>query len=150
MHHKAIALERTIYRRFGPNPPIEKFRTVGRDYLHAAVIGVATKDFKPAQESLEYALSIYPPLLDEDQPLESLVRAYTPSNSADEALAYIGSMFQDLLPHTSRLSRLKSRLLSDIHMGEAFKGAKQSQPNLWKGTCGLEFVISPPGCSIVA
>ena len=77
-------------------------------------------------------------ILDNDQQLETLIRAYTPKDSVDAALSYTQSIFDDLLPKTKRLDSMKSRLLSYLHMSEVFAGAKQNQywrvkPHLWPG-----------------
>jgi glycosyltransferase involved in cell wall biosynthesis len=136
--NKAVALERAIYRRYGPSPSADKFVLVGKDYLRAAVIGVARKDLVAARSSLGRAIEVYPPLLDGDQPLEGLVRAYTPNDSVESALRYTESMFDDLLPKTRQLARMRARLLSDLHLSEVFAGANQNQPDrikahLWLG-----------------
>ncbi len=136
--NKAVALERTIYRRYGPHPPVDKFANVARDYLQAAIIGCARNDFAAARNSLTSALGVYPALLKKDEPLESLVRAYTPHQSIEAALAYTESVFGDLLPHSRRLSRTRSRFMSNLHMSQAFAGASQNQPerikaHLWPG-----------------
>jgi glycosyltransferase involved in cell wall biosynthesis len=127
MVNKAIALERAITRRFGQHPPRDKVALVSRDYLHAAIIGFVCKDRDGAQRSLKRAIEVYPPLLDDKQPLERLVRAYTPMHSVDDALEYTASLFEDLLPRTRRLMRMKSRLISYLHMSEVFAGASQNQ-----------------------
>jgi glycosyltransferase involved in cell wall biosynthesis len=138
MVNKAIALERAMDRRYGPNPPHDQVATVARDYLHAAVIGYARNDLTAARRCLTRALEVYPSLLDKNEPLETLVRAYTPVQSTQEALAYTESIFENLLPHSRHLSRLRSRLLSYLHMSEVFAGAQQRQPwrtqsHLWSG-----------------
>jgi glycosyltransferase involved in cell wall biosynthesis len=138
MFNKAVALERAICRRFGPVPPQEQFATAARDYMQAAIIGMARNDLKAGRTSLSHALVLYPPLLETDEPLESLVRAYTPSEATEAALAYTESIFRDLLPHTQHLSRLESRLISYLHMSEVFAGAEQNQrqrikAHLWPG-----------------
>jgi hypothetical protein len=134
----AVALERTLYRRYGPHPPVDKFANVARDYMQAAIIGCARNDFAAARNSLTCAMRIYPSLLEQDEPLESLVRAYTPHQSIEEALVYTESVFRDLLPRTGHLSRARSRLISYLHMSEVFAGASQNQPqrikaHLWSG-----------------
>jgi len=115
--NKAVALERAIYRRFGPAPAVDRFAIVGRDFLRAAIIGFLRDDRRTAQDSIDRALNVYPPLLDSDRPLETLVRAYTPMQSMDVALKFTESIFDELFPKTIRLSLLKSRLLSYLHMG---------------------------------
>jgi glycosyltransferase involved in cell wall biosynthesis len=125
--NRATALEWAIFRRFGPNPSADKFALVGRDYLRAAIIGIAHKDLDAARLSLKRALELYPSLLESDQPLENLVRAYTPLESVDLALQYTETIFDELLPKTRRLDHMKSRLLSYLHMSEIFAAAKQNE-----------------------
>lgn len=138
MFNKAVALERAIYRRYGKNPPQDKMMLVARDYAHAAIIGFVRQDMDTAYQSMKRAIALYPSLLRNDQPLEDLVRAYTPNDSADAALEYTQSIFQDLFPQTQPMMRMKSRLLSNLHMSEVFAEAKQNQfsrmkPHLWAG-----------------
>jgi hypothetical protein len=141
MFNKAIALERAVWRRHGRNPPQDRVALVGRDYLHAAIIGFARNDFDFARRSLKRAIEVCPSLLNGDQPLERLVRAYTPKDSVENALQYTVSIFDDLLPRSSRLKRMKSRLLSDLHMSEVFAAVNREQPerlnnHLWSGIRG--------------
>jgi hypothetical protein len=136
--NKAVALERTIYRRFGSNPGLDKFRNVARDYLYAAIIGCGRTDIGFSKNSLGHALSFNPHLLDEDQPLENMIRSFTPADSPEAALFYINLLFQELLPRDGHLGKMKSRLLSDIHMAEVFRGNQQNNrelidKNIWPG-----------------
>jgi tetratricopeptide (TPR) repeat protein len=132
--NKAIALERAIYRRHGPSPAVVEFAFVGKDYLRAAVIAFARKDMDGARASLERAMNVYPPVLDNDQPLEDLVKAYSPQESVDAALQYTALIFEELLPKSRRLERMKARLLSNLHMGEVFRGTGQRRrAHLWAG-----------------
>lgn len=124
-YNKAIALERAIRRRYGTSASEDKFAFVGRDFLRAAIIAAVRKDLISAHHSLEQALRVYPPLLVSDQPLEGLIRAYTPMGPVDTALDYTHFIFEDLLPGTRRLRRLESRILSDLHMSEVFRNPGQ-------------------------
>lgn len=141
MCNKAIALERAIHRRFGANPPADTVAIVARDYLHAAIIAFARNDLANARSTLKKAIEIHEPLLDNTQPLEELVRAYTPTQSVEAALHYTGSVFDNLLPKRRKLARMKSRLVSDLHMAEVFSAAKNQQyrrakKHAWAGICG--------------
>jgi glycosyltransferase involved in cell wall biosynthesis len=137
MCNKAIALQRALARRYGPSAPTQHVATVGRDYLQAALIAFVGNDVIEARHSLGDALSVHPALLEQDQPAERLVRAYTPQ-PVDAALRYTVAVFAELLPRTRRLARMKARLLSDLHMQEVFAGVSQNQParvqaHLWPG-----------------
>jgi glycosyltransferase involved in cell wall biosynthesis len=127
MFNTAVALERAAYRRYGENPPQDAASLIGRDYLHAAVIAFARNDSMTAGASLARALSSYPPILEKDEPLWSLLRSYTPSVSIEAALDYTNSVFSCLLPAGRRMSRLRSRLLADLHMSQVFEAACANQ-----------------------
>jgi glycosyltransferase involved in cell wall biosynthesis len=138
MVNKAIALERAVSRRYGSSPPPEMIALIARDYLHAAMIGFAGKDMAAAQNDLARALTFSPALLEKDEPLQELVQAYTPLKDTEGALAFTASVFDELLPRSRLLARLKSRLLARLHMSEVFSGTNQNQPwrkesHLWAG-----------------
>ena len=125
MFNKAVGLERAISRRYGNHPPEDKIATVARDYLHAAILAFARDELVQARHSLGEALRLYPPILERDQPLEDLVRAYTPDGSIQAALEYTDSIFRGLFPNTKFLVRTRSRLLSYLHMSQVFDGVQQ-------------------------
>lgn len=138
MVNKAIALERAVTRRYGSTPPPEMIALIARDYLHAAMIGCVGKDLAAAKNDLARALTFSPALLEQDEPLQALVQAYTPLQTTEEALAFTTSVFDDLLPRSRFLAHLKSRLLARLHMSEVFSGINQNQPwrkesHLWAG-----------------
>ncbi len=138
MVNKAIALERAVRRRYGLTPPPEMIALIARDYLHAAMIGCVGKDLAAAKDDLARALTFSPALLEQDEPLQALVQAYTPLQTMEEALAFTTSVFDDLLPRSRFLAHLKSRLLARLHMSEVFSGINQNQPwrkesHLWAG-----------------
>jgi hypothetical protein len=138
MFNKAVALEKALLRRFGLAPTHHNLATVARDYMCAAVIGVVQNDFAAARNSLIHAMRVSPSLLEQPEPLGTIVRSYTSLHSTEAALAYTESIFRDLLPHTFTLVRLKSRLMSDLHMSEVFARANLSKPrhlgkHLWAG-----------------
>ena len=79
-----------------------------------------------------------PLILEREQPLESLVRAYTPGESFQAANDFINGIFSDLFPNTRFLSTTRSRLLSDLHMGQVFTGVetgdhKLVDQHIWQG-----------------
>jgi hypothetical protein len=127
MVNKAIALERAIARRYGQTPPAEMVQLVARDYLHAALIGFAGQEQATAQKDLAQALAFAPALLQKDEPLQTLVQDYTPQHDVTEALAFTAAVFDELLPQTHQLARLKAKLLSRLHMGEVFASTAQPQ-----------------------
>ncbi len=138
MFNKGVALERAISRRFGDHPPEEMVALLARDYLHAAIIAFSRHDLERAHLSLRCAQDVYPSILETKQPIEDLVRAYTPQDSIQSALDYTVSIFRDLFPNTKFLFRMRSRLLSYLHMSQVFEGAGKgnfAQVNLhiWPG-----------------
>jgi hypothetical protein len=117
---------------------VDKIATAARDYLHAAIIDYTGDKLEQARLSLGESLRLYPQILERDQPLENLVRAYTPDGPIQAALVYTDLIFRDLFPRTKFLSRMRSRLLSYLHMSQVFAGANHDQPeriktHLWSG-----------------
>ncbi len=136
--NKAIALERAIYRRYGAAPAVQKLAPVGRDYLRAALIGAARCDLDAARHSLRRAVEVYPPLFSDKALVEGLVKSYTPLGQVENALQYTDAVFRELLPATPGYRRLRDRLASNLHMGEAFAAAGRGQyalarVHLWQG-----------------
>jgi glycosyltransferase involved in cell wall biosynthesis len=138
MFNKAACLERAIERRYGNHPPQDKIATVARDYLHAAVIAFARDNPDQARRGLAEAIRVYPSILERDQPLEDLVKAYTPGVPFQAALDFTDRIFSELLPDTKLLAAMRSRLLSNLHMGQVFAAANQEDysrvnQHIWSG-----------------
>ena len=142
LYYKARSLEAATYRRYNRNPPRHFIDYLARDYLRAAVLGWLSKDIASSEECLELALSYNPELLRSDALKPSLgevIMTYLPKDSLEMSIAHVESMFQDLFPNEKHLARLKSRLIGDIYIREAFARAKKSPINtfepklVWKG-----------------
>jgi glycosyltransferase involved in cell wall biosynthesis len=136
--HKAIALERAVYRRFGSNPDSKRFENVARDFLVASIIAFSQKDTNLASRSFERVMERSPNILEREDLIEKYVRIYTPDLSFEAALDFRESIFTDLFPSTRRLSNLKSHLISDLYMREVFAQARKNNyssihPNIWLG-----------------
>lgn len=142
-YNAAIALERANIRRFGSTCPEARFLVAARQYFRAVLLGCANQDVALARRSLERTLALYRRFLSEEGPLGMLVRAYTPLKSTEAALAYTKSLFDDVLPRTRRLSHLKSRLLSDLHMSKVFSGTCQNVAWHWDGHLWLGIRNNP-------
>jgi hypothetical protein len=137
-YNKAQGLERAIYRRHGPHPTAESFAFVGRDYLRAAILALAGDQLDEARTTLRHGLSLYPTILDTDEPLASMMVWYAPGELAEDKLKFIDAAFTDLFPKTAHLAHLKSRMVSQIHMSEVFTAASQHKygkvnHHLWLG-----------------
>lgn len=127
MRNKAIALERALARRYDASPPREKARLVARDYLRAAIIGLANQEIAGARESLTRALGHDPHLLQAGQLVEEVVSRCTPDHSPGPAIAFIEAAFDLLLPYNLLLAPIRARLLAQQHMQAAFAAAESGQ-----------------------
>jgi hypothetical protein len=138
MFNKAVALERALFRRYGANTSQDKQGILARDYLHAAIIGYVQGDLNLARPSLDEATRVQPLILGRDQPLEDLVRAYTPADPVQAAIQFTEGIFNGLFPGTKFLAKMRSRLLAELHIGQVFAGAEKGDYELvsrhiWQG-----------------
>jgi hypothetical protein len=126
-YNKALALERALVRRYGAAPPPDKTWFVARDYLRAAIIGLASEEIAGAHESLARALDHDPDLLRAGPLVEEIVSRYTPNHSYDAAIAFTEAAFALLLPYNPSLAPIRARLLSQRHIQAAFAAAASGQ-----------------------
>lgn len=142
MYNKAKALEHAIHRRYETNPPQKLIDYLTRDYLRAAILGCTHDDLVRGRNALETALSYSPNLLNSpslEPPLEEIIRRSLPRDSLDSSVAYLERLFRDLFPKKFHLRRMRSRLLSELYMEEAFAQAQNSSSKtydlrmIWKG-----------------
>lgn len=138
MRNKAIALERAIYRRYGPRPTSDALDFLARDFFRAAILGYVSGDSAAAQDCLTQARNYDPSLLNNTTLVAEWIRKYMPHHSTSAASDYIERLFSGFLPKSYELSRMKARLLSELHMGEVFAGLKQNHiqrinDHLWLG-----------------
>jgi glycosyltransferase involved in cell wall biosynthesis len=136
--NKAIALDRAIERRFGTFPSPDKVSSLARDYCRAAVLGYASGDLTSAQHYLDLARKFHPGILEMEEYVEKFVVTCAPIGSTDGTLEFIDGIFSDLFPPTRNLSRIRSRLISRVHMQEVFNGMNQQKStgveyHLWAG-----------------
>jgi glycosyltransferase involved in cell wall biosynthesis len=125
MYRKALALDRAMVRRFGPQPAPDKTAIVARNYLRAAILGMASNQVEEAHVSLARGLELDPALLCRKGPLEEMIRSVVPQHSIQAAIQFVNSVFADLLVPTNDQLRIKSRLLAELHMREVFAGAEK-------------------------
>lgn len=142
MYGKVRSLEQAANRRFGLHPPAEYVDYIARDYLRAAILGCMSNEIAKSRKCLELALRYRPDLLHSDtlQPsLGEIIKRYLPDDSLEASLAHVESLFRDLLPREKHLARLRSRLVAEIYIVEAFDRAMKSPTRtyeldlFWKG-----------------
>jgi hypothetical protein len=131
---KAMALERSLHRRFGADPPAESKLEVARDYLRAALVAHAVDDTAGRAKYLQRGLAVHPGIVEQIPLIEKMVRRYTPAGSDEAALAFTQSLFQDVLPRTRELTALRRRLVSELHARAVFASSSdwdRIRPHLW-------------------
>jgi glycosyltransferase involved in cell wall biosynthesis len=138
MFKKAVALERALGRRYESHPPQQAVDLLARDYLRAAVLRMLTAQEAKAREYLDRALHVNPHILDNCSLVEDIVSRYTAANSRETSVAMTERIFNDLLPTSPHLERVRNRLLGRLHMQEVFAAIdrgeqKQATTHLWQG-----------------
>jgi GT2 family glycosyltransferase len=138
MLYMALALERAVARRHGPQPAGEQHAPVARAYLRAALASYAHAASAEARGRLARALSFQPALLDSEEALEHALAPYTARVPVEAGADFVAGFFASVLPRSRRLARTQSRLVSRLHMREVFAGVAQRDParvqiHLWPG-----------------
>ena len=121
LYHSAVALERTLRRRWGDQPPAEPAAGAARFYLEAAVMGFGSEDRQLAETSLASGLALAPKLLEAEEPLWAILSHYTYSSTVETSTAFCQSLFTNLLPQTRRLGQLKLKFISRLHMKDVYR-----------------------------
>lgn len=119
--HKAIALEHAIHRRWGEQPPVDKYSFVARDYLWAAVLAYTQQDMVGTRHAMNKSLELFPSMLKAPEILERFLCYRIPSATVD-AVDYVNGFFGEFVPKTPRMNQLHARLVSSIYMREIFTG----------------------------
>jgi len=130
LFRKAEALERTLFRKFGPVPPLALARRLGQHYLRAAINNYLSGNLPTTR------LCLFKALLHGPEIFESL-ETYLPLPPAEEGLTFAASILSDL-PVTHRYVSLSNRLRSRLHMRRVFEGlaageGKVVEEHLWPG-----------------
>jgi hypothetical protein len=142
LYYKVRSLEQATYRRFGLNPPPEYIDYIARDYLRSAVLGCLSNEIASSRKCLELALRYRPDLLHSaslDPPLIEIIRRYLPKQTLESSLSQVESLFRDLLPQEGHMERVRSRLIAEMCIKEAFVRAEISPTQtfdlnlLWMG-----------------
>jgi hypothetical protein len=123
------ALEKAVYRRFGPAPTPAQAMPAARQYLRTAVATFEPGAPEISRLSLERALALAPGLLAQAEPLRGLLALHVPNGSTEAALAFTEAIFSELLPQTPATARLRSRWLAQLHMRAAFAGFERAGAN---------------------
>jgi len=147
MYGKVRSLEQAAHRRFGLHPPAEYLDYIARDYLRAAILGCLSSEIAGSRKCLELAMRYRPDLLNTEtlQPsLGEIIKRYLPDDSLDASLAQVESLFRDLLPRKKHLARLKSRLVAEIYIVEAFDRAMKSPTRTFEPELLLKGVRHDP------
>ena len=130
--HKAIALERAIDRRWGEQPPTDKYSFVARDYLWAAVLAYSQQDMPGTMHAMNKSLGLFPSMLKVPEILERFLSYRIPSATVD-ALDYVNGFFGEFVPKIPSINRLHARLVSSLHMKEVFAGSsKMGKREIWQ------------------
>lgn len=122
--NKAIALERALTRRFGKDIPIRGSEVLGWDYFWAALLAYTQGDFSNTPIMMEKALACLPKINQEAQKIEKMIQYKIPGETGP-ALSYVNDLFFDHLPRTGAMNRLRSRMISSIHMKSVFSNLAQ-------------------------
>lgn len=142
MYSKVRSLEQAANRRFGHKPPPVYIDYIARDYLRSAVLGCFSNEMSSSRRCLEIALRYCPNLLSSNTlqpPLGEIIKRYLPERPLQDRVAMVERLFQDLLPPLEHLARLKSRLIAEIYVVEAFASYQKPEARtvapelLWKG-----------------
>jgi GT2 family glycosyltransferase len=134
----SLAIEKALVRRHGPAlSPDDKY-ILARSYLQAAMVSFACHEEPLARHCLQQALDRAPGIVSANQPLEELLSEYTASWPIADGLSFYDRLFSELLPPGRPLSRLRAKLISQLHMREVFAGVRDGQPpkidsHLWPG-----------------
>jgi len=121
LYHAAMALEHALRRRWREAFPAQPVTLTAGHYLEAAVLAFGAGDQALAAASLASGLAVAPDLLKADEPLLTILSNATYAASAEAAVAFCQSLFADLLPQTRRLSQLKARFISRLHMKVVYR-----------------------------
>jgi hypothetical protein len=131
--HAAHALEQAVQRRFGPAAAAEQRRAVAHYYLRAAVAACQADDMPAARDDARHAVKIYDHVWQEQAALTLLLLPrITAHRTTADALGVVRKLFDQCLPLTWRLSRLKARWLSEIYMRAVFRDRQRLTVSEWR------------------
>jgi len=121
VHNKAVSLERALNRRFPGLAPPELMALVGRDFLRAAILGCVTGHMKAASLDVEHALRITPSIVDSGDLIESEALACFSSQRSLDQPGLAQTLFDQLLPTTRHLLRVRRKVIGALHMQSVFE-----------------------------
>jgi glycosyltransferase involved in cell wall biosynthesis len=124
LHHKALALDRALQRRYGAHPPLDVVAHNANDYLRAAFANYEYGSRLVAQTCLTRAQILQQSTLTPSGLLKGLLLDCTARYSLEDSLTLIQKIFSDLPPGW-RLTQLKFWLKSRLYMREVFAEGDQ-------------------------
>lgn len=131
---KAMAVERAITRRLGPDAPPDAWSAVARDYLRAAVVAHAVGESEDGRRWSETAVRFHPGLLADSALVEHVVRRYLRIVPEDTRPRFVETLFDDVLPRRSNLTALRKRLAAELHVSVLLTAPEDSSlvaDHLW-------------------
>jgi hypothetical protein len=137
-YYTGRSLERALERRFGRPAPRARLWPAACLYVQAAVESAAAGNLEMARPWLQHGLALCPNVLAADEPVATMITDLVIKQPADAGEQFIRQVFSEVLPRTAQLSRLKTRLLSDLHFRYVF-GASETRTtdefdaHLWQG-----------------
>jgi glycosyltransferase involved in cell wall biosynthesis len=120
MRYKALAVEGAMERRFGENPPRTARELAARDHLRAAYLGFVQGEGELARLSLDRAAHHLPRVWSRGALVERVFTRYLTRLPVEESYRTVEALFEELLPKTPHLARVKRRLLSRLRIRDVF------------------------------
>jgi glycosyltransferase involved in cell wall biosynthesis len=112
---------------FGHLPPQadslrpHRSRLISKMMVNLALRAYATGNIVEAKRRLTEAIALYPPMLERTQDFLDMVCHQATKPPVTTPLKYIDTVFRNLPASAERLSRLRSRALSEVNVGHAFR-----------------------------
>jgi glycosyltransferase involved in cell wall biosynthesis len=128
--HAAEALEKAIFRRFGPTPPPERLLPLAQYYLVAAVSNYRMGEVNATNHCLTLALLYGPDLF-------ASLDEFIPLPSTAEGFVFAESIFSTL-PATHQYNQVREKLRARLHMRQVFEALgtgdiSKIDTHLWPG-----------------
>jgi glycosyltransferase involved in cell wall biosynthesis len=134
----AQGIENALRRRNGPASAGAALAPAARAHLRAAIAAAGADDLAEARRRLKNATGMFAALLDDPEPLASLLQDQTARGTATEGARLYQRFFDECLPHTAMFGQLRSQVMGLLYMREVFAGARlgdraRIRAHLWAG-----------------